>query len=109
MLAGEGMSNRAIAPIVGATEITVRRDLAGATDVAPAHEVSVDVGGEGVQGDAAAPTEGEPVDAPRPNGRARVATSADVLSCSALAVEVALTAIATVIAVQEETSGTGGA
>jgi hypothetical protein len=38
-LAGEGMSTRAIAPIVGASDETVRRDiLAGATNVAPEGE-----------------------------------------------------------------------
>ena len=38
-LAGEGMSTRAIAPIVGASDETVRRDiLAGATNVAPEPE-----------------------------------------------------------------------
>lgn len=34
-LSATGMSTRAIAPIVGASDITVRRDLAGATYVAP--------------------------------------------------------------------------
>lgn len=35
MLSEEGMSNRAIAPIVGASEPTVRRDVAGASNDAP--------------------------------------------------------------------------
>lgn len=36
MLAAEGMSTRAIAPIVGAAEATVRRDISGASNDAPA-------------------------------------------------------------------------
>jgi predicted transcriptional regulator len=34
-LSAQGMSTRAIAPIVGVTDMTVRRDMAGATNVAP--------------------------------------------------------------------------
>ena len=34
-LSAQGMSTRAIAPIAGVTDMTVRRDMAGATNVAP--------------------------------------------------------------------------
>jgi hypothetical protein len=40
LLAGEGMSTRAIAPIIGTSEGTVRNDLAGAQDYAPDHKVT---------------------------------------------------------------------
>ena len=39
ILAAEGMSTRAIAPIVGVDRKTIERDISGATNVAPEREV----------------------------------------------------------------------
>lgn len=61
-LAGEGMSSRAIAPIVGATDRTVRNDMSGGKDFPPDHTPAVDYVTDQADLDAAPelPDEGAP-------------------------------------------------